>query len=450
MEEARSKLLQRWRRLLPELQQQGVPGELAQLLSSEKEQLAWRAQGLPPDRLSIENAALLILPLPQRPFIIDPSGQASRWLQCHLKDPQLITQQVCRLRLLMIDFLNIVLKTPTFIATLELSVRLGKALLVQDVQQIDPILYPLLRRDLLTQGSRQVVHIAEKAVDYSDEFRLFLLSQDAEATLPPYAATLVRTIDFSTTEAGLCDQLLQVALQEERPELEERRQALLHEADTLRLQLSDLDSRLLDLLLSGDFLHNQELRQALQARKTFYYCIIVLQPVENSKPKASGARAETSLAEAQRLQASLEKERAVYEPVARLGARLVGLLDPVARLGHTYRWGMAGLVDLFRRALRQQGTNGKKKDLKLVERTLTHLVYEHAARSLFKKDHLTFALHLIHGLRPDLFRENEWESLTGTLVKDTAQHTEQRPIWLIEDRIGSPVSAQGSCVGAYR
>ncbi|XP_075742036.1 dynein cytoplasmic heavy chain beethoven [Rhipicephalus microplus] len=430
MEEARSKLLQRWRRLLPELQQQGVPGELSQLLSSEKEQLAWRAQGLPPDRLSIENAALLILPLPQRPFIIDPSGQASRWLQCHLKDPQLITQQ-----------------DPTFTATLELSVRLGKALLVQDVQQIDPILYPLLRRDLLTQGSRQVVHIAEKAVDYSDEFRLFLLSQDAEATLPPYAATLVRTIDFSTTEAGLCDQLLQVALQEERPELEERRQALLHEADTLRLQLSDLDSRLLDLLLSGDFLHNQELRQALQARKTFYYCIILLRvsgdrAVPQMSPhlfllqeaKASGARAETSLAEAQRLQASLEKERAVYEPVARLGARLVGLLDPVARLGHTYRWGMAGLVDLFRRALRQQGTNGKKKDLKLVERTLTHLVYEYAARSLFKKDHLTFALHLIHGLRPDLFRENEWESLTGTLVKDTAQHTEQRPIWLIEDR----------------
>ncbi|KAH7968365.1 hypothetical protein HPB52_007977 [Rhipicephalus sanguineus] len=250
-EEARSKLLQRWRRLLPELQQQGVPGELAQLLSSEKEQLAWRAQGLPPDRLSIENAALLLLPLPQRPFIIDPSGQASRWLQRHLKDPQLITQQ-----------------DPTFLATLELSVRLGKALLVQDVQQIDPILYPLLRRDLITQGSRLVVHIADKAVDYSDEFRLFLLSQDAEATLPPYAATLVRTIDFSTTEAGLCDQLLQVALQEERPELEERRQELLHEADTLRLQLSDLDSRLLDLLLSGDFLHNQELRQALQARTT--------------------------------------------------------------------------------------------------------------------------------------------------------------------------------------
>ncbi|XP_072143695.1 cytoplasmic dynein 2 heavy chain 1 [Dermacentor andersoni] len=398
-EEARSKLLHRWRRLLPELQQQGVPGELAQLLSSEKEQLAWRAQGLPPDRLSIENAALLLLPLPQRPFIIDPSGQASRWLQSHLKDPQLITQQ-----------------DPTFLATLELSVRLGKALLIQDVQQLDPILYPLLRRDLITQGSRQVVHIADKAVDYSDEFRLFLLSQDAEATLPPYAATLVRTIDFSTTEAGLCDQLLQVALQEERPELEERRQALLHEADTLRLQLSDLDTRLLDLLLSGDFLHNQELRQALQ------------------EAKASGARAETSLAEAQRLQASLENERAVYEPVARLGARLVGLLDPLARLGHTYRWGMAGLVDLFRRALRQPGTNGKKKDLKLIERTLVHLVYEYAARSLFKKDHLTFALHLIHGLRPDLFRENEWESLTGTLVKGTTQHTEQRPSWLIEDR----------------
>ncbi|KAK8770486.1 hypothetical protein V5799_013049, partial [Amblyomma americanum] len=163
-EEARSRLLHRWRRLLPELQQQQQQqqregaAELTHLLCSEKEQLAWRAQGLPPDRLSTENAALLRLP------------------------------------------------DPAFLTTLELSVRLGKALLVLDVQEIDPVLYPLLRRDLVTQGSRQVVNIGDKAVDYSDDFRLFLLSQDSEAALPPYAATLVRTLDFSTTEAGLCDQ----------------------------------------------------------------------------------------------------------------------------------------------------------------------------------------------------------------------------------------------------
>ena len=48
-------------------------------LSSEREMLQWRAEGLPSDDLSIENA-MCILQSKQSPYLIDPSSRASNWL----------------------------------------------------------------------------------------------------------------------------------------------------------------------------------------------------------------------------------------------------------------------------------------------------------------------------------------------------------------------------------
>jgi dynein heavy chain 2 len=47
-----------------------------------------------------------------------------------------------------------------FILMLELAVRFGKTLLLQDVQSIDPILYPILRRDLAGQGVYKAVQVS--------------------------------------------------------------------------------------------------------------------------------------------------------------------------------------------------------------------------------------------------------------------------------------------------
>lgn len=36
--------------------------------------------------------------------------------------------------------------------SLELAVRFGKTLIIQEVEGVEPVLYPLLRRDLIAQG----------------------------------------------------------------------------------------------------------------------------------------------------------------------------------------------------------------------------------------------------------------------------------------------------------
>ena len=55
---------------------------------------------------------------------------------------------------------------------LELAVRFGKTLIIQEVDGVEPILYPVLRKDFTSQGPRFVVQIGEKGVDYNENFRL--------------------------------------------------------------------------------------------------------------------------------------------------------------------------------------------------------------------------------------------------------------------------------------
>lgn len=56
------------------------------------------------------------------------------------------------------------LHDPRFANLLELAVRFGKTLVVSEVDRMDPILHPLLRRDLERQGPRMVVHVGDKQV----------------------------------------------------------------------------------------------------------------------------------------------------------------------------------------------------------------------------------------------------------------------------------------------
>lgn len=48
-----------------------------------------------------------------------------------------------------------------FISQLELAVRFGKTLIVEQVETIEPALFPLLRADLVSQGKISFVYCKE-------------------------------------------------------------------------------------------------------------------------------------------------------------------------------------------------------------------------------------------------------------------------------------------------
>ena len=78
-------------------------------------QLKWKSQGLASDSLSIENS-VMIFNTSAVPLILDPNNQAIEWLKKSQDKMEVISQ-----------------RHPKFTNSLELAVRFGKELLIQEV-----------------------------------------------------------------------------------------------------------------------------------------------------------------------------------------------------------------------------------------------------------------------------------------------------------------------------
>jgi len=92
---------------------------------------------------------------------------------------------------------------PKFTMQLELSVRFGKVLIIQEMDFIEPLLYPLLRKDLIHQGPRWVVVFGDKTIDYNTSFQLFLCTRNSFIEVHPSAYGLLSIINFTVTKSGL-------------------------------------------------------------------------------------------------------------------------------------------------------------------------------------------------------------------------------------------------------
>ena len=169
--------------------------------------------------------------------------------------------------------------------------RFGKTLIIQEMDFIEPILYPIMRRELQSQGPRYVVQIGDKTVDYNNEFKLYITTRNTNPLLTPDAAAITTIVNFTTTRAGLTGQLLAATIQHEKPELESKKTELLKTEEDFKIQLSKLEDSLLEELASakGNILENKELLESL------------------NKTKESSATIEKSLIESLKLTENLDK-----------------------------------------------------------------------------------------------------------------------------------------------
>ncbi|XP_038123892.1 cytoplasmic dynein 2 heavy chain 1 [Cyprinodon tularosa] len=383
--------------------------DLRLFLCSESEQLIWKSQGLPSDDLSMENALVILqintlkLQSVACPFLIDPSSRATEWLRTHLKEQRLevINQQ-----------------DNNFMTSVELAVRFGKTLIIQEMDGVEPVLYPLLRKDLIAQGPRYVVQIGDKVIDYNEDFRLFLATRNPSPFIPPDAASVVTEVNFTTTRAGLRGQLLALTIQHEKPELETEKTRLLQQEEDKKIQLAQLEESLLETLATaqGNILENRELIDSL------------------NQTKASSALIQESLVESHRLQASLDQERDAYLPFAESASKMYFVITDLSKINNMYCFSLASFLRLFQRALQS-----KKEDLNTearisaLENNLKIMVYEYVCRSLFKADQLMFAMHFVKGMYSELFQENEWEVLIGSIVGEMFKK-EEFPSWIDQER----------------
>ncbi|KAF6780509.1 hypothetical protein AHF37_00019 [Paragonimus kellicotti] len=385
--------------------------DICRFLTTEREQLFWRTQGLPSDQLSGENA-VVILETSMCPFIVDPSSRSLNWLRLHLKHKK-------------VEVVNQQVSGGLFATTLELAVRFGKSLIVQEVEEIEPILFPLLSKNLVSQGSRSTVTLGDRTVDFHPEFRLFLCTRQTPSTLgtvkPASAASLVTVVNFVTTRAGLVGQLLATSLHHERPELEQRRQELVRAEENMRLELAKLEDDLLQELANahGNILENKELLQSL------------------NKTKQSSMTIAESLVESTRLQLELDKERDVFHPLAEAGSRVYFALTDLVKINWMYQFSLNSFLRLFQKALEapRDSTLNTPDRMIFLQKRLEALTYAHVSQALFKADRLMFTMHLTRCLRPEAITDEEWQFFIGLTGLDTPVDSVPASHWVGPERI---------------
>ena len=386
--------------------------DIKTFLSNETELLCWRRLELPGDDLSAENAIGIISSFEaglNTTLLVDNSGRAMIWLQNYLQqqieEQNEGTKQVVE---------TIRLGDKRAMNSVELAVRFGKILILQEVDHIEPILYPLVSKELKIHGGRGAfddeegsnstsglrnnrlsVQLGDKRIDYDSNFRLYLVAQ-TPAIMKQMSANIAvyfNIANFAITKEALERQLLAITIEHDQPELEHARTKALGDAENLRLQLSQLEEQLLIALADsqGNLLENHALVDSL------------------NETKAKALEAKDLLLESKNLQASLDEQRAAYRPIAQQAGEIYFMLQCLTTIHHSYQFSIAVFLRLFKQALKADDmkvdTGSSKAGVHIASRIaklnldFVRRILSYVSKGLYKSDRLTFAVFMAQQLQ---------------------------------------------------
>jgi dynein heavy chain len=172
----------------------------------------WLLDGLPSDALSIDNA--VIVTAAQRwPLMIDPQGQASRWVLNMEKANRLLVVKPSDRKV---------------VQHLEGAIRDGRPFLLHNVgQSLDAFLEPILLKQTFKSAGTLCIKLGDNIVEYDDAFRLYITTKLPNPHYLPEVSVKVSLLNFMITVDGLTDQLLDMAVSHEKPALQEQKNLLI-------------------------------------------------------------------------------------------------------------------------------------------------------------------------------------------------------------------------------
>ena len=155
----------------------------------------WNIQGLPTDSFSVDNG-IIVFNARRWPLMIDPQGQANKWVRRMEAD----------------HGLNIIkLSDATYLRTLENAIQFGQPVLLENIgETLDPSLEPLLLKLVFKQGGVMQIRLGDANIEYSDSFRFYMTTKLRNPHYLPEVAVKVTLLNFMITPTGLEDQLLGV------------------------------------------------------------------------------------------------------------------------------------------------------------------------------------------------------------------------------------------------
>merc|ERR1711871_537589 len=393
---------------LPDLTERGIPltegGDPLSILTNDGKNAKMISDGLPADRISIENGSV-ISNCKRWPLLIDPQTQAIKWLRQKEADNGLEVFQ---------------LNQKGWQRKVEQAMTNGKTIIVENLGvDIDATMDPVLGRAIYKKGRNLYIRFGGEEVEYDSNFKLYLQTKLSNPHYKPEIAAQCTLINFIATERGLEDQLLAKVVGAERPELEEKAQALQNAFQQYKITLVQLEDDLLERLANApeDILSDVPLIEGLESTK------------------AAAKEIAAAVQEGKKTEIEINTAREVYRPVASEGAMLYFLLTALCNIDHMYQYSLDSYVSYFFKAISatEAADTVAQRCLNL-QSTLRITIFTWVNRGLFAAHKLIFLAQLTFNLmkRGNLGEDNLLnESHFSFLLRGPRRVGEENPIaWL--------------------
>lgn len=318
----------------------------------------WNLNGLPADKLSIENG-IYTTNAKRWPLLIDPQSQGNRWIKKNAG-------------------IKVVKQTQAkYLQTLENAIRLGAPVLIENAgEELDPALEPVLLRQIFKRAGQWVLKLGDTDIPYSQEFNLTLTTKLPNPHYLPEVCIKVTIINFTVTPEGLEDQLLVAVVRYERPDLEEQKDILITKSAELKRQLKETEDKILKLVSEADedILNDEELIDTLEQSKETSIMI-------NERMK-----------EAEQMTKEINASRELYRRVAIRGSVLYFVIAKIALMDPMYQYSLAFFTGLFNRRLKLSAKSDILEErLEILIKDVTIQFYKNICRGIFEKDKLTYS-----------------------------------------------------------
>ncbi|XP_072168572.1 dynein axonemal heavy chain 3-like [Diadema setosum] len=352
---------------------------------------AWNIAGLPVDSFSIDNG-IIVSNSRRWPLMIDPQGQANKWVKNMEKANQLSI---------------IKLSDPNYVRTLENSIQFGKPVLLENVgEELDPLLESILLKQTFKVSGVLSIRLGENVIEWSPDFRFYITTSLRNPHYLPEISVKVALVNFMITPLGLQDQLLGLVAAKEKPELEEKKNQLIIESAANKKQLKEIEDKILEVLSSseGNILEDETAIKVLSSSKTLSEEISAKQEIASVTEK------------------EIDETRNGYHPVAVHSATLFFCISELANIEPMYQYSLTWFINLY-----VQSIQNSRKSAVLEERIdnlndhFTDSIYKNVCRSLFEKDKLLFSTILCVGIMSSRgsVDDSEWRFLlTGGVALD--------------------------------